>query len=51
MSLAKLGNVNARGGKGGGKRAEGAGSPSVQVEVIGSGNRYENNILFNECCR
>lgn len=33
MSLAKLGNVNARGGKGR-KRAEGAGSPSVQVEVI-----------------
>ena len=29
----KLGNVNARGGKGR-KRAEGAGSPSVQVEVI-----------------
>lgn len=33
MSAAKKGNKNARGGKGR-KRAEGAGSPSVQVEVF-----------------
>jgi group I intron endonuclease len=33
LSAAKLGNTNATGGKGR-KRAEGAGSPSVQIEVI-----------------
>jgi len=40
-------NINGRGGKGR-KRAEGAGSPSVQIEVLDMETGIKTNLSFNE---